>query len=46
MGLSARNQGLKHKYAYKPKVYSAKDKIGPLVGKTRKLRGSNEENRA
>jgi hypothetical protein len=23
-GLSARNQGLKHNYAYKPKVYSAK----------------------
>jgi hypothetical protein len=42
-GLSARIQGLKHNYTYKPKVYSAKDKIGPVVGKTKKLRGLNKE---
>jgi hypothetical protein len=41
--LAARYQGLKHNYAYKLKVYSAKDKIGPLVGKTKKLRGLNKE---
>jgi hypothetical protein len=26
-GLTARNQGPKHNYAYKPKVYSAKDQV-------------------
>jgi hypothetical protein len=26
-GLSARNQGPKHNYAYKPKVYSGKDQV-------------------
>jgi hypothetical protein len=26
-GLTARNQGLKHNYAYKPEVYSAKDQV-------------------
>jgi hypothetical protein len=26
-GLTARNQGLKHNYAYKPKVYRAKDQV-------------------
>jgi hypothetical protein len=43
--LSARNQGLKHNYTYKPKVYSVKDQRWTSGGKTRKLRGLNEENR-
>jgi hypothetical protein len=30
---------------YKPKVYSTKNKIGPLVGKTKKSRGLNNRNR-
>jgi hypothetical protein len=42
-GLICKIQGLKRNYTYKPKVYSAKDKIGPLVGKTKKLRGLNKE---
>jgi hypothetical protein len=29
-GLTARYQGLKHKYAYKLKVYSAKDQVQDL----------------
>jgi hypothetical protein len=33
-GLSARSQGLKHNYVYKPEVYNVKkDKIGTLGGK-------------
>jgi hypothetical protein len=28
-----------------PRFIAQKDKIGPLVGKTKKLRGLNEENR-
>jgi hypothetical protein len=32
-GLTARNQGLKHNYTYKPKVYSVKDQEWNSDGK-------------
>jgi hypothetical protein len=32
-GLTARNQGLKHNYTYKPKVYSVKDQGWTSDGK-------------
>jgi hypothetical protein len=43
-GLNCKNRDLKHNYTYKPKVYSVKDQRGTSGGKTRKLRGLNEEN--
>jgi hypothetical protein len=44
-GLNARNQGLKHNYAYKLKVYSVKDQGWTLGGKNRKIKGLSVKNR-
>jgi hypothetical protein len=44
-GLTARNQGRKHNYAYKLKVYSVKDQGWTLGGKTREIKGLSFKNR-
>jgi hypothetical protein len=44
-GFSARNQGLKHNYTYKPKVYSVKDQRWTLGGKTREVKVLSVKNR-
>jgi hypothetical protein len=44
-GLTARNQGLKHNYAYKAKVYAQKVNSRISGGISREIKGLNEENR-
>jgi hypothetical protein len=39
LGLICKKPGLKHDYAYKPKVYSAKRQDWTFGGKTKKSRG-------
>jgi hypothetical protein len=43
--LTARNQGLKHNYDYKLKVYTTKQPARTSGGQKEKLRGLNVESR-